>query len=68
MAIFSLSPVFGEMTAGGSITNNSTSNTTNLGGVSIKVYARDGESANAIAETVMRKIQNATDQRKAVFA
>lgn len=64
--IFSLTPVFDEMTAGGTVTNNTS--TTNVGGVSVNVYARDGESANEIADRVMRKIQSATNQRKAVFA
>lgn len=64
--VFSMTPVFDEMTAGGSVTNNNT--TTNVGGVSVNVYARDGESTNEIAEKVMRKIQTATDARKAVFA
>jgi hypothetical protein len=64
--VFSMTPVFDEMTAGGTVTNNNT--TTNVGGVSVNVYARDGESTNEIAEKVMRKIQTATDARKAVFA
>lgn len=67
--IFSMTPVFDSMTSGGdTITNNNNNTTTNFGGVSVNVYARDGESANSIADAVMRKIQSATDQRKAVFA
>ena len=61
---FSMRGAIGAMS--GSVAN--TTNTTNLGGVSVNVYARDGESTNEIAEKVMRKIQTATDARKAVFA
>lgn len=40
----------------------------NLGGVSITVNAAEGQDANAIADMVMRKMQNAVNARKAVFA
>lgn len=46
----------------------STTNTMNLGGVSVNVYAQEGQDANAIAQLVMRKMQGAVDARKAVFA
>ena len=45
-----------------------TTNTMNLGGVSVNVYAQEGQDANAIANMVMRKMQGAVDARKAVFA
>ncbi|MBO7206921.1 MAG: hypothetical protein J6W10_04840 [Kiritimatiellae bacterium] len=46
----------------------STTNTMNLGGVSVNVYAHEGQDANAIATMVMRRMQGAVDARKAVFA
>ena len=46
----------------------STTNNMNLGGVSVNVYAQEGQDANAIAQLVMRKMQGAVDARKAVFA
>lgn len=51
--------------AGGTAAQTST--TTNLGGVTIHVYAAEGQDANAIANMVMRKMQIAVDQRKQVF-
>jgi hypothetical protein len=57
---FSLNGAFGAMGA--------TSNTMNLGGVSIVVNAAQGQDSNAIANLVMRKMQGAVDARKAVFA
>ena len=47
---------------------STTNNTTNLGGVSVNVYAQEGQDANAIANIVMKKMQGAVDARKAVFA
>ncbi len=47
---------------------STTNNTTNLGGVSLNVYAREGQDANAIADMVMRKMQSAVNSKKAVFA
>jgi chromosome segregation ATPase len=64
--IFSLTPVFDEMTSGNTVTNNST--TMNLGGMSFTINAAQGQSVDAIANAVMRKIQSAVDSRKAVFA
>ena len=46
----------------------STTNTMNLGGVSVNVYAHEGQDANTIATMVMRRMQGAVDARKAVFA
>ena len=57
---FSLNGAFGAM--------GSTTNTMNLGGVSVNVYAQEGQDANAIANRVMKKMQSAVDARKAVFA
>ena len=47
--------------------NRAAGSTTNLGGVTIHVYAAEGQDANAIANMVMRKMQIAVDQRKQVF-
>lgn len=41
---------------------------TNMGGVSINVYGKDGQNARDIAEAVMAEIQAAVDRRGAVFA
>lgn len=57
---FSLQGAFSSM--------GTTSNTMNLGGVSLNVYAREGQDANAIADMVMRKMQSAVNSKKAVFA
>ena len=57
---FSLQGAFGSM--------GTTSNTMNLGGVSIVVNAAQGQDSNAIANLVMRKMQGAVDARRAVFA
>lgn len=40
----------------------------NYGGFTINVSARDGQSANDIANEVMYRIQNAVNRREAVFA
>lgn len=42
--------------------------TTNYGGVSINVYAQPGQDVNAVADTVMRKMQTAVERRNAVWA
>ena len=57
---FSLNGAIGAM--------GSTTNTMNLGGVSIVVNGAQGQDANAIADLVMRKMQGAVDARRAVFA
>lgn len=54
--------------AGGMSLAATAGQTTNLGGVSIVVNAAEGQDANAVAEMVMRKMQNAVNARKAVFA
>lgn len=41
---------------------------TNMGGININVYGRDGQNARDIAEAVMAEIQSAVDRRGAVFA
>ena len=41
---------------------------TNMGGVSINVYGKDGQNARDIAEAVMAEIQAAVGRRGAVFA
>lgn len=61
---FSLRGAIGEMS--GSVSN--VTNNANFGGVSVNVYARDGESADALADRIMLKIQAETDKRRAVFA
>lgn len=48
--------------------NSTVNNTANYGGVSVNVYARDGQSEEAIANMVMVRMQSAVDARKAVFA
>ena len=63
---FAMTPVFDAMTTGGTVTNNST--TMNLGGMSFTINAAQGQSVDAIANAVMRKIQSAVDARRAVFA
>lgn len=45
-----------------------TNNTTNLGGVSVNVYAAEGQDANTIAQMVMMKMQGAVNSRRAVFS
>lgn len=43
-------------------------NTMNMGGISINVYAAEGQSANQVAEAVAARIQSIVDRRKEVFA
>lgn len=62
---FSLTPAFDAMTS--SVTSNTT-NTTNLGGVSVNVYAAEGMDINALTDAIMIKMQKAVNNRKAVFA
>ena len=52
--------VFDDVSSAGSVTN--------MGGVNIVVNAAEGQSANDIANIVMRKMQSAVNSRKAVFA
>lgn len=40
----------------------------NYGGVSIYVYAQPGQDVNAVADTVMRKMQTEVERRNAVWA
>lgn len=61
---FAMTSAFEAMTTGRSPTTNNM----NLGGVSLNVYAREGQDANAIADMVMRKMQSAVNSKKAVFA
>ena len=52
--------VFDDLSSAGSVTN--------MGGVNIVVNAAEGQSANDIANMVMKKMQSAVNSRKAVFA
>ena len=52
--------VFDDVSSAGSVTN--------MGGVNIVVNAAEGQSANDIANMVMKKMQSAVNSRKAVFA
>ena len=52
--------VFDDVSSAGSVTN--------MGGVNIVVNAAEGQSANDIANIVMRKMQSAVNSRKEVFA
>lgn len=45
----------------------STTNNTNLGGVSVTVYGAPGQNVNELADIIMDKIQFATARRGAVF-
>lgn len=47
--------------------NRAVGSTTNLGGVTIHVYAAEGQDPNMIANMVMHKMQLAVEQRKQVF-
>lgn len=48
--------------------DRNTTNTTNVGGININVYAQPGQNVNDIAEAVSRKINNQVYRRGAVFA
>ena len=50
------------------LTNHTTSNTANYGGVTINVYPAQGQDAESIADCVMDKIQHAVDRNGAVWA
>ena len=43
-------------------------NTMNMGGIYINVYALEGQNVNQIADAVMSRLQNAIDRRREVFA
>lgn len=59
--------IIGAMHTNGAVTNNNTSNT-NLGGVSVNVYAAPNQDANAIARQVVAEMTNTFNSKKAVFA
>lgn len=63
----SMSDLFAGGDAGGAGSAGSTV-TNNMGGISITINARDDQSANEIADVVMRKMQAAVNSKKAVFA
>ena len=66
---FDMHAIFETMkTAGTSITNNNQNSTTNLGGVSVNVYASPNHDTNAIARQVVAEMTNAFNSKKAVFA
>lgn len=46
---------------------SSTTNQTNLGGVSITVYGAPGQDVRALADIIMDEMQNATERKAAVF-
>lgn len=48
--------------------SGSTGAVTNMGGININVYGRDGQNARDIAEAVMAEMQAAVERRGAVFA
>lgn len=45
-----------------------TSSVMNMGGVSINVYAAEGQNVNQVADAVAARLQNLVDRRKEVFA
>lgn len=49
------------------LTNSSTHNTTNLGGITIQVFGSAGQDVNALADAVMERLQTAVQQETAVF-
>ena len=58
-----LTPAYAGAAASGTVAGN----TTNLGGVTVNVYAAEGQDANSIANMVMRKMQLAVNQKRQVF-
>ena len=53
---------------GGVATVQPINNTTNVGGINLSVYGAQGQSVQELAEVVMDRIQNAVNQRGAVWA
>ena len=49
------------------LTNNTTNNTANLGGVSISVYGAPGQDVHELAEIVMDEIQASYERKAAVY-
>lgn len=47
---------------------NSTSNTTNLGGVNIMVYGAPGQNVNELADIVMDRMETVYQMKGAVWA
>lgn len=68
--IFSMTPIFESMTAGGSTTTNTTTNnrTMNLGGLTVNVYPSEGMNIDELTDSMMYKIQHAVEEEGAVFS
>ncbi len=49
------------------LTNSSTTNNTNMGGVTINVYGAAGQNVRELADIIMDEMQAATDRKAAVF-
>ncbi len=49
------------------LTNNTTTNNANYGGVTVNVYGAPGQDVNTLAEIIMDKVQHAVDRREAVW-
>lgn len=49
------------------LTNNTTTNNANYGGVTVNVYGAPGQDVNTLAEIIMEKVQHAVDRQEAVW-
>lgn len=49
------------------LTNSTTNNNTNMGGVTINVYGAAGQNVRELADIIMDEMQAATDRKAAVF-
>lgn len=49
------------------LTNSSTHNTTNFGGITLQVFGAAGQDINELADVIMEKIQTAVQKETAVF-
>lgn len=50
------------------LTNSTTTNTTNMGGITMNIYGAAGQNVQELAEIIMDEMQAATERKGAVFA
>lgn len=50
------------------LTNSTTTNTTNMGGITLNIYGAAGQNVQELAEIIMDEMQAATERKGAVFA
>ena len=49
------------------LTSSTTTNTTNMGGITLNIYGAAGQNVRELADIIMDEMQAATDRKAAVF-